>query len=119
MTFAEEMAELEAAHYAARLPGDGLAVVAPRFMHFDGARVQPPPTREEWWQTPEPRVFHHHDEACLVATDEAPAMGQADRSVGPGWWRCQVTGIVVHDHGVERFAHLVGDSVCPLPRDGS
>jgi hypothetical protein len=53
----DKPAPIDADHYVARkqrydgswgweqrLVGDGLAVVAPRFMHFDGERVPPPPS---------------------------------------------------------------------------
>ena len=104
-SFAAELAAIEAAHNANRLPGDGMAVEARRLMDFTGPRVPVPPPLEPWFDAGQESELHLHDELCLVAVDEAPGNGEADKKVGPGWSECAVTGQVGHDHGGHRVAH--------------
>lgn len=116
--FAAYCERLEQERRERRQTGDGMAVVAPRFMHWSGERVAPPKPAEPWYDASFPSTFHRHDDACLVALDEVveDARTPAHR-VGPGWSQCNVTGQIAHDHAGVRVAHLVGDR-CPDSKRG-
>lgn len=103
--------------------GDGQAVVSRGWMSWTGERKTPAKPLEPWFdaqayrlRTAEIHGPHTMDSPCLESVESVPDVrnGVTTMVAEPGWFKCQLIGIHLHDHEGRLYAHGVVDrNGCP------